>query len=143
MLVDFYPEKWERGCHLALSAKEDFSDFPNTNLVKGRILEINKTSDGHAEIVFDKELETVVKTGTLVRIQSPIGASYMYPMEKQLEPGEVINLSSVVQKDDTCLAFNPKSFCKGTDYVVPCVFFESIKSGDKTTVLISDFTVSY
>ena len=143
VVVDSYPEEWTKGCFLALNAKEDLSDFPNTHLVGSKILEINKISDNHVEIVFEKNVAETIEPGMLVRIQAPHGAPYMYPVYKLLEPGEEIKLTTTLQKNDTLYGFSGRVFCKGTEFVVPMIISISKNPDDENTVLISDFTVSY
>lgn len=143
IVVDSYPAVWEKGCSLALNAKEDLSDFPNCSFVDGRIQEINKINDNQTEIIFNKPLTTIIEPGTSVRIQARDSGTYMYPESKILEPGEEIKFSATLHKDDSRLEYSRTVFCKGTYYVIPIILSYSIDSKEENTVLISDFTVSY
>ena len=142
--VDSYPD-WTKGCHLALDAKEDLSDFPNFSLVEGAIVEVKKNDDGSAEIILDTPVKKGIKTGTSVRVQSPHGAIYIYTNTKtDLQPGEtvVFPLASI-KKDDDFYEYSRKAFCKGTYYVTPVILVATKDPQEEAVIEISDYTVSY
>ena len=141
VLVDSYPEKWSKGCYLVLNAKEDFSDFPNTSFI-GRIQEIKQNENSQTMIIFSKPISKAIKKGTSVRIQGPSG-SYLYTNIKVIQPGEEVELSGSIQKDDQYVEYSSKAFCREVYYVIPVLLSYSIDSKEKNKVLISDFTVSY
>lgn len=143
VIVDSYPEEWEKGCSLALNAKEDLSDFPNCNVVEGKIQEINRLDDNRTEIIFNKAIKKAIPAGISVRIQDKSGAIYMYSAKKVIQPGEEITLSATVKKDDTLLEFSETAFCKGTYYVVPTLISYSKGSKEENKILISDYFISY
>ena len=142
MIVDSYAD-WKKGCYLALNAKEDLSDFPNTSFIEAEIQELNKIDDTHTEIIFDKPIKIKIEEGTLVRIQSPKGAAQIYTHGQDLQPGEEISFSSKIQRDDSFLKYSSKALCRGVYYVIPFIFSNSLDSGKENTVLIKDFSVSY
>ena len=139
--VDSEPE-WTKGCYLALDAKEDLSDFPNHSWVDGTIQDVKKIDDNHFEILFSKPNQKEIKAGTLVRVQSPAGATYLYTKTHKLLPGEEVTLSSDTQKDDTYLRFGSK-FCRGTYYVVPILISHSPDYKENNALQITNYTVSY
>ena len=142
VLVDSYAE-WEKGCFLALNAKEDLSDFPNYSIIDSPIVDMKKIDDSHAEIVFERPLQKGIEKGIQVRIQSPIGESYLYKNIQTLQPGEEVTFQSTIHKDDNFLAYSPWALCRGTYYVVPLILSYSVDRDKENTILITDFTVSY
>lgn len=142
VVVDSYPE-WKAGCFLALNAKEDLSDFPNFTLSEGAITDVKKTGNGQATITFDKPFKEAIEEGTTVRIQSPNGSSYIYTNTKTLQPGEEVDFSSSIQKDDNCFEFSSKAFSKGVYYVIPVILIRYANSNPENKCQISNFTVSY
>ena len=143
IVVDAYSD-WQKGCTFALDAKEDLSDFPNSSFVNGTIQEVNKIDDDHVEIVFDKTIGKDIKKGTPCRIQAPAGTAHLYTKGKDLQPGEEIELSSTIKKDDAFFQYSANVLCKGCYYVIPFVFsYTTGNTKEENTVLISDFTVSY
>lgn len=142
IIVDSEPE-WIKGCYLALNAKEDLSDFPNHSWVDGTIQDVKKIDNDHFEILFSKPNQKEIKAGTPVRVQSPNGALYVYTKIGSLLPGEEVNLSSEITKDDTYREFGTKKLCRGTYYVVPILLSWVTDSLKENTVQISNYTVSY
>lgn len=142
IVVDSEPE-WEKGCYLALNAKEDLSDFPNVTLVDGRIQSVIKKDENHFEIVFDKTNKKEISVGIPVRVQAPHGATYIYTNIKRLLPGEEVKLSSEIKKDDTCTEFRADRFCRGTYYVVPVLLSHSVDKTEENSIQITDFTVDF
>ena len=139
VIVDSYPE-WKKGCYLALDAKDDLSDIPNTKIAPGKITQINKLEDGRAEIVFDTD-QKAIKPGTKVRIHG-FGGEYIYTNNKVLQPGEEETFVSEIKKDNNVLEYSQTAFSIGTFYVKPVVLSFST-SNEENTVLISDYTISY
>lgn len=142
ILVDLYPD-WIKDCHLALNAKEDLSDFPNSVLVEGKIVEVKKLNDEQTEITFDKPIKKAIEKGTQVRIQFPDGYAYLYMHNQILQPGEEVALTSEVAKDENFLEYSPKAFCRGTYYVIPVLISHSINRNNNNTIQISEYTLSY
>ena len=140
--VDSEPE-WTKNCYLVLDAKEDLSDFPNHSFVDGTIQDVKKIDNDHFEILFSKPNKKEIKVGTRVRVQSPVGSTYIYTKNKILLPGEEVTLSSDIAKDDAYLRFGTEKFCRGTYYVVPILLSFSIDSTEENSVQISNYTVSY
>lgn len=143
IIIDKFPAAWEKGCFLALNAKEDNSDFPNFSIIDGSIQAIKTLDNNRAEIVFDKPIKELIAEGTSVRIHSPEGATYIYTDMTTLQPGEEADLSSTIEKDNMLLEYTPKAFCKGTYYVLPVLLAYTEGSKESNTVLVSDFIVSY
>ena len=142
ILVDSYPE-WEKGCIVALNAKEDLSDFPNCSFIDGEIVEITQKDETLSEITLSKPLSDTIKKGTPVRIQSPRRTYYLYTSRKTLQPGEEAVYTSSIKKDDDLLQFSHQAFCRGTSYVQPLILLRSGNSQDLFTVQINTFDVSY
>lgn len=142
LIVDSYPEKWEKGCFLALDAKEDLSDFPNC-VFAGRIKEITKLDNNQAEILFEEPISKVIKIGTPVRIQRSYGAAFAYTNIQIVQPGEEITLTSSIKKDDAFFDHSGKAFCRGTYYVMPILLSLSYENSEENTIQVSDFTVNY
>ena len=139
--VDSYPE-WRKGCFVALNAKDDLSDLPNSTFTNGRIIEVKKLENGQAEIVLDKPLVAEMKPGAKIRVQGLAG-SYLYTKTKKMEPGEEEVFTSTLKKDDSLLEYTPKAFPKGTYYVVPIILSYSADPKVENTILIQDYSVSY
>lgn len=142
LLVDAYPA-WEKGCFLALNAKEDLSDFPNSSIILNPITDIKEKDSSHAEIFLKDPLQNEIKKGTQVRIHSPHGNTYIYMNVQLLQPGEEVTLKSTIHKDNNFLAYSGWALCRGTYYVVPIFLSLSVDSSKESTILIKDFTVSY
>ena len=141
MIVDAY-SIWQKGCFVALNAKDDLSDLPNSTFLDGRIVEIKKLKNDQAEIVLDKPLLSELKPGTKIRVHGVSGA-FLYMQVKKMEPGEEETFTGTIKKDDSFLAYSSKAFPRGTYYVIPFILSYSADPKVKNTVLIRDFTVSY
>ena len=142
IIVDDYPE-WTKGCFVALNAKEDLSDFPNCSFIDQPVASVNKNEEGQVEIVFDKPLKTPIAKDSLVRVQSPLGSSYIYVNSKRLQPGEEATLTSSIEKDDDLFQFSAKSLWRGVYYIKPIIRSYSVENTKENTVLITDFTINY
>jgi hypothetical protein len=140
IIVDSYPE-WDKGCFLALNAKDDMSDIPNNSFLDGTITEVKKIDNGQAEITVNKPLKKIEK-GMRIRIHGKSGA-YRYTEVKVLQPGEEHTFTSSLRKDDSYLEYPSKGFPRGVYYVVPVILSYSVDSSKENTILISNFTVSY
>ena len=140
--VDSAPE-WEKGCYLALDAKEDLSDFPNYSFVDGTIQDVKKIDNNHFEIIFSDPNQKEIKAGTPVRVQYRAGATYVYTKTKRLLPGEEVTLSSDITKDNTYLKVSSQKLCYGTHYVVPILLSFSVDKTEDNTVQITNYTISY
>lgn len=141
ILVDSYPD-WSKGGLIALNAKEDLSDIPNTFLLSSKILDIKKLENGQASITLDKPLDSAIEKGTKIRINSN-GAGYLTMVSNILKPGEEVVLTATGKKDENCLEYTPKAFSRGAYYVQPLIMSYSVDQKTENTVLISDFVVSY
>lgn len=142
IIVDALPE-WEKGCRLALNAKEDLSDFPNFSFVNGTISEVKALDDGHAEIVMDKLVQSPIKKGTKARVQANQGNANLYIFVRRLNPGEEVTLASKIRKDENFLQYSSEAFCRGTYYVAPLILSHSVNANEENRIRISDFTISY
>ena len=142
ILVDSYPE-WEKGCVVALNAKEDLSDFPNCSYLDGEIVEITQKDENLSEITLSKPLSDTIKKGTPVRIQSPRKTYYLYTSRKVLQPGEEAVYTSSIKKDDELLQFSHQAFCRGTSYVQPLILYRSSDLKSAVLVQIDDYSIEY
>lgn len=142
IIVDSSPD-WEKGCYLALNAKENLSDFPNFSITNATISEVNKIDENHFELLLDAPIKNQIIPGTKVRVQSKAGASYLYTNTARLIPGQEITLSSSTKRDDTFLQYSPKAFCRGIYQVVPVILSYSVDPKEENTILISNFSVEY
>lgn len=140
IVVDSYTD-WSKGCYLALNAKEDMSDIPNTDFI-GTILDIKKLENGQAEISLDKPFKSEIKDGTKVRVHGLSGA-YLYSDIKALQPGEEQVFSATIMKDDSILEYSSNGFSRGVYYVIPLILSYSVDSQKENTILIRDFVLSY
>lgn len=134
---------WEKGCYLALHAKEDLSDFPNFNIIDSKIIDIKKIDESHSEVILEKPINYSIPEGTPVRVQSPHAHSYLYTNTKVLQPGEEVSFSSTLKKDESFYQFSSKAFCRGTYYVVPVIYSGSVEPDAENTILISNFIITY
>ena len=135
--------EWTKGCFIALNAKDDLSDFPNCSYLEGRIVDVIDKEPNIIEIHLDKPLKDEIKPGSRIRIQSPHAATYLYTNSKTLKPGEEIEFTSEIQKDDDFYGYSSKKLCRGVYYVIPTIISNSMDSSKKNTILIKDFKVSY
>jgi len=141
IIVDDYPEDWAKNGVIALNAKDDLSDIPNTSFAKERISEIKKNEDGSAEIILISPLSEEIQKGTKIRIHDGSGG-YVYTNVQKINPGEEIELESTIKKDDSYLEYSPKAFSRGVYSVTPLIAFGLIGEGAHS-VLISDYSISY
>lgn len=141
VIVDKYP-KWTKNCNLAIDAKEDLSDIPNTNLLDGKIIEVKKLADEKAEIIMDKPFANPLEIGTKVRIHD-ISGYYIYTNIKVLQPDEEFVFRSKIRKDEDFLQYSPVAFSRGVFYMKPLIFSYSEVKGSENTIRISDYSISY
>lgn len=142
IIVDSYSD-WAKGCILAMNAKDDLSDIPNTTLFEGKIVEIKQLDNGQAEITLDKPLKSAVAKGTKVRVHGTTG-SYPYThIVKSLKAGEEQILNSTIKKDDQFLEYSSKTLSRGVYYVVPLILSYSDDATKENTIQISDYSISY
>ena len=141
IIVDAYPEDWAKNGIIALNAKDDLSDIPNTSIVRERISEIKKNEDGSAEIILNSPLSKEIQKGTRIRIHDGSGG-YIYTNVQKINPGEEIELESTIKKDDSFIEYSSKAFSKGVYYVTPVIIFGWTGNGNHS-VLISDYSISY
>ena len=141
IVVDSYPE-WIKNCYLALDAKEDLLDVPNTTFANGRIVEVKKLDDGTAEITMDQVFETALTPGSKVRIHGLSGA-YLYVNSKVLQPGDEAVLTASISKDESFIQYSAKAFSRGVYSVKPIILTFSVDSDEGSTVAISDYRLSF
>ena len=138
LITDSYPE-WEKGCFLALNPKEDFSDIPNTNLLKNTIVSVKQLENGQGEINLDAPLESSLEKNSTIRVHGTSG-SYLYTNTEILKPGMEVTYHSTIQKDNSFLEYSPKSFSRGVYYVKPIILSYST---EENIISISDYLISY
>ncbi len=141
IVVDSYPE-WKAKCHLAINAKDDFSDIPNCTFLAGTIIKVEKLDNGTAEITMDKPLEKSLEKGTKVRVHGA-SSSYFYTNSITLNPDEEKTISSTLQKDNDHLEYTAKAFPKGTYYAIPLLLVNPVTANEECTIQIIDYSVSY
>ena len=139
--VDSFPE-WTKNCFLALNAREDLSDIPNTSLAAGKIIDIKKLPDGRAEITMDQPVKKALKQGEKVRINGLRGA-YLYTSSKELQPGEEETFTSSIQKDDNMIQYSVNALSRGVYYVKPLILSNSVDTKEENTILITNYQIGY
>lgn len=142
LIVDSY-SNWEKGCFLALNAKDDLSDIPNTTLLEGKITEFKQLDNGQGEITLDKPLKTAIEKGTKVRVHGLTGSLLYMNIIRALKSGEEQVLTSTIKKDEQFLQYSTKAFSRGVYYVVPFIFSYSDDATKDNTIQISDYSISY
>lgn len=138
--VDKEDRDWDKNCFLALNAQEDLSDIPNNTFPDGKIVDVKKTDDGHAEIALDKPINGALQVGSKVRIHGRTG-SYLYTNIMVLQPGEEHLFFSKIKKDEKHLAYSKKAFSRGVEYVTPLILSYSVDSNNENVIQISEFSV--
>ena len=141
IVVNTYSE-YQKGSFLALNAKDDLSDLPNTSFADGSIVEITKNDDGSAVITMSEPQKVALKKGMLVRIHGIGTNSNINIYQKILLPGEEEHIDHTMKKDETVFR-STKAFPKGTYYVVPFVNFLSEEKGKDCSIQLSDYSISY
>lgn len=139
IIVDKYPS-WGKNCYIALDPKEDFSDIPSVNLLTSRIVNATEESNGQAIITLDSPLKTSLEKGTQIRIHGQSG-TYLYTDIKELNPGDELEFSSVMKKDDSVLQHSPKAFSRGISFINPIVLSYSKNPEEDNTILVSDLQI--
>ena len=142
IIVDSTPEVWEKNCHLAINAKKDLSDVPNTNLADGKIVNVQELPNGNSEITLSKPLTKSYFSGTKVRVHGKSG-DYIYTNKLVLNPGEEKNITSFIAKNENCTQYTPDAFSKGVYYVCPILLAYSTDGQAQNTVRITQLTVSF
>ena len=140
LIVDSYPE-WRKGGCIALDAKEDFSDIPNTNLLAGRISEVKELENGYAEITLNKPLDESIN-GRKVRVNS-FGESYLPLKTTVLKPGEEKILEAEIRKDDNFHKYSEEALSSGVYYIAPVIHMQSVDQNKESSVFVSDFELTY
>ena len=141
IIVDSFPE-WAKNCYLAIDAKEDISDIPCKTFLDGRISEVRKLENGHAEITLDKPLKAELAKGTKIRVHGQ-GGSFLYTSYKLIHPGEELVFNSTVQKDDSSVEYSAKAFPKGVYSVIPVILSYSSDSNKDNTIIVRDYLIHY
>jgi hypothetical protein len=141
IIVDSFPA-WSRGGYVALNAKEDLSDIPNTNLLDGTIVSVKQLENGYGEIIMNKPLKKALEKGTAIRIHGTAG-SYFYTNEKVLQPGEESTFNSSIRKNEDSIVYSSKEFPKGVYYVQPLILSYSVEKDAENTIVISDYSISF
>ena len=134
--------KWIKGCSLAVNAKEDKSDLPNTTFVDGKLVECKTLDDGTSEITLDTPLASDLSKGTKLRIHGITGSN-LYGIITSLRSGEESVLTTIVKKDQNQFCINPTLFPVGVDYVTPLLIVIPSDSKVDGTIKVKDFAVAY
>ena len=141
IIVDSYSD-WIKGSFVALNAKDDLSDLPNSSFLDGRVAEIKKLENGQAEIVLNKPLLSELKPGSKIRIHGTEGA-YLYMRKKMMGPDEEETFTTTIKKDDSALEYSSKALPNGAYFVIPLILSYSVDPKIENTVLIRDFAINY
>ncbi len=141
IVVDRYAD-WSKGCFIAMNAREDNSDIPNTTLLDSKIGEVKKMENGYSEITLVGAPKKKLKKDDMIRIHGS-SSSNLYVGSKTLRPGEEAVLSSTIRKNDDCLLFAPESLSKGVFYVVPFIRSKSQEQNAEHTIAFENFVISY
>lgn len=144
IIVDSYPE-WSKGGYIALNAKEDLSDIPNTNLLDGTIVSVKQIENGYGEITMNKPLKNAIEKGSAIRIHGVAG-SYFYTNDIVLQPGEETSFNSSIRKNGNSVeysSYSPKELPKGIYYVKPLILSYSVEKDTENTIVISDYSISF
>lgn len=140
IVVDSYPDKWAKSLYLAMDAKEDMSDIPNTNILEGRIVDIKKLENNQAEIQLNKTVGQAIPEGTALRLHGK-GITNVNIETKTIQPGKEEILSGSFQKDDAF--FEKYSFGEYLFYCKPLLTTESLDANEDINILVSDFIINY
>ena len=141
IIVDTYPQ-WEKSCHVALNAKDDFSDIPNLSLLPNTILDVEKLENAQGKIKMNPFDKSALKVGDKIRVHGP-PSGYMYPCNKVLNPGEEVILESNTKKGNKDLLYSSQVFSQGIYCVRPIVFSYTDRDNEKNKIQISDYSISY
>ena len=141
LMVDSYPE-WKKEARIALNAKEDLSDVPNTSLLNETVLEVKETDENHAEITLNSPLSMDLEEGTLIRINSS-GSGYLPIMSKVLKAGEETLFDVEISKDDQFLQYSPEAISHGVYYLRAVLMSYSVDQTLENTLLVEDYTVTF
>ena len=137
--LDNYPE-WEKNCTVAIGAKGDLSDIPNSSLINGKIVEIQRLDNGYANIVLDRPLDRDLKPTDQLRIHGT-PKTYIYTNRQLLLPDEEIVLSSNMHKDNKYKDFVSRAFFRDVYYVKPILLSYSQNPNEFNSIAIKDFRV--
>ena len=142
IIVDIEPE-WKSGCVLALNAKENLSDFPNTSCADGTIQDVVKNDAGQFEIIFDKEQKNEITAGTQVRVQAPAGSSFVIANSKKLLPNEEATLQASLKQNNDLTQYNTKTLCRGSYYIIPLLRSYSEDTSKYNEIQIDEYILTY
>lgn len=142
IIVNSYAD-YQKGSFLALNAKDDLSDIPNTSFADGTIVEITKKDDGSAVVTMSEPQKTALEKGMRVRIHGNGIGSNIYIYSKKLLPGEEEHIDHTMKKDESAFRSAGKVFTKGSYYVVPFVTLYSEEKGKECMIQLSDYSISY
>ena len=134
--------KWKKKAYIAYNVKEDLSDIPNFNILKGRIVEVNKIDDVFSEIVLDSTVESFINTKSKIRIHDTSG-SYYYTNTQKISPGLEISINSTCSLDKDSYDFSSNVFPHGVFYVQPIILSYSDDSNLDNIISITDFIISH
>ena len=142
IIIDSFPTVWAKSCYLAINAKEDMADIPNTNILEGRVSDIKTNDNNQVEILLSKPLSKPIEEGETLRLHA-VGMSNIYCITKMLQPGEEDLLTGSFQKDETFISSNSESFAKDVYYVKPMILVETLEKDKESRIMVSNFTVSF
>ena len=141
IIVDTMPE-WARNCFLAIHAKEDLSDVPNTSLLEGQVLDVKANAEDQVQITLSKPLNQSLEKGTKIRLHGK-SSNPIYCNTEVLHPGEERTFSSSVKWNADFHQYSANGFSKDAFYVMPLLFSYSLNLEEENTVLIEDFNIKY
>jgi hypothetical protein len=135
---------WDKDCVITLYAKNDLSDVPNFNIIKGKVLDVSKNSNDTEEIIItmDSPIQDAVPVGTSIRLSRP-HSSYLYMNIITILPGESRMLLSSVAKYDTFHQFSKKALPSGVYFIKPMIFLRSQLDGEINTASLSQWCIRY
>lgn len=143
IIVDSYP-KWEKYCHIALNAKDDFSDVPNLDLLLGTVSNVEELENGHAKITMNLPIYEAAKlnVGDKIRIHGT-RLAYIYPNSRRLNPGEEFVFTSSIGRDDSVFQYTTKTLAHGVCSVLPVIVSISANADEANSIQISDYSIEY
>lgn len=141
IIVDTVPQ-WEKGCFIAVDAKEDCSDVPSMSFTNGTILDVQELENGHAKIILDKPQQNALKVGTQLRVHGH-GGSYLYTNSKKIQPDEKVDFNSTIKKDGKTVNISNKALPKGTYSVKPVIVLVPKNRDEAISIEISDYCIFY
>ena len=137
IIVDSVPD-WAKGCYIALNAKDDLSDVPNTSLLDGKVQEVKEMSDNQAMITLSSPLKNTLDKGTKIRIHNQ-SANPFYSKTIALRPGEEHVFSTKTEWNNPPHQYSSTALSKDVSVVIPLLFSYSLDPNEENQILISDY----